>query len=116
MMPLLFSHQGFHTTPTTRFALRAVRGSRKHSCTLHLYPILPTQLFTDPYGLAHHHASYTFKLLGGGDLKALMFAPAASRPSGLLLDVNIPKGVYIMDQDQGEGENKEFSIELPLHA
>ena len=42
-----------------------------------------------------------------------MFAPAASRPSVLLPDVNIPEDVNIMDQDQGEDE---FSIELPLHA
>jgi hypothetical protein len=82
--------KGFHTTSTTRFALR---GSRAHSCTLHLYLTLPAELFADPYELAHRHASYTFERLGGGDLEAPVFAPAASGPSALLLDVNIPEGV-----------------------
>jgi hypothetical protein len=103
--------KGFHTTSTTRFALR---GSRPHSCTLHLYLTLPAQLFADPYELAHRHASYTFERLGGGDLEAPVFAPAASGPSALLLDVNIPEGVDKVDQDQGDGN--EFSIEVPLHA
>ena len=44
-----------------------------------------------------------------------MFAPAASGPSGLLLDVNIPEDVGQMDPDQGNDGNV-FSIEVPLHA
>ena len=103
--------KGFHTTSTTRFALR---GSRPHFCTLHLYLTLPAQLFADPYELAHRHASYTFERLGGGDLEAPVFAPAASGPSGLLLDVKILEGVDQVDEDQGDGN--EFSIEVPLHA
>ena len=101
----------FHTTSTTRFALR---GSCTHSYTLHLYFTLPAQLFVDPYELAHRHASYTFEHLDGGDLEAPVFAPAASGPSGLLLDMNIPEGVDNVDQDQGE--DNVFSIEVPLHA
>src|SRR6266849_4142462 len=89
--------KGFHTTSTTRFALR---GSRANSCTLHLYLTLPAQLFADPYELAHRHASYTFERFGGGNLEAPGFAPGASGPSALLLDVNIPEGVDNMDQDQ----------------
>ncbi|KAF8502383.1 PIG-X [Russula emetica] len=107
--------KGFHTTSTTRFALR---GSRAHarSCTLHLYLTLPAQLFADPNELAHRHASYTFERFGGGNLEAPVFAPAASGPSALLLDVNIPEGVVDnVDQDEG-GDGNEFSIEVPLHA
>ena len=100
--------KGFHTTSTTRFA---VRGSRAHSCTLHLYLTLPAELFADPNELAHRHASYAFERLGGGDLEAPVFAPAASGPSALLLDVNIPEG-----QDQDQGDDNVFSIEVPLHA
>ena len=103
--------KGFHTTSTTRFALR---GSRARSCTLRLYLTLPAQLFADPYELAHRHASYAFERLGGGDLEAPVFAPAASGPSTLLLDVNIPEGVDKVDEEQGDGN--EFSIEVPLHA
>lgn len=111
--------KGFHTTSTTRLALR---GSRADSCTLHLYLTLPAELFADPYELAHRHASYTFERFGGGDLEAPVFAPSASGPSALLLDVNIPKGADNMDQDQGggegvgEGDGNVFSIEVPLHA
>jgi hypothetical protein len=105
--------KGFHTTSTTRFALR---GSRAHSCTLHLYLTLPAELFADPYELAHRHASYTFERLGGGDLEAPVFAPAAGGPSALLLDVSIPEGGDNMDQDQDQGDGNVFSIEVPLHA
>ena len=105
--------KGFHTTSTTRFALR---GSRAHSCTLHLYLTLPAQLFADPYELAHRHASYKFERFGGGNLEAPVFAPAASGPSALLLDVNIPEGVDNVDQDQGQVDGNVFSIEVPLHA
>lgn len=103
--------KGFHTTSTTRFALR---GSRVHSCTLHLYLTLPTELFADPYELAHRHTSYAFERFGGGDLEAPVFAPAAGGPSALLLDVNVPEGGDDKDQDQGDGNV--FSIEVPLHA
>ena len=105
--------KGFHTTSTTRFALH---GSRAHSCTLHLYLTLPAELFADPYELAHRRASYTFERLGGGDLEAPVFAPAAGGPSALLLDVNIPEGVDNMGQDQDQGDGTAFSIEVPLHA
>jgi hypothetical protein len=101
--------KGFHTTSTTRFALR---GPRPHSCTLHLYFTLPAQLFADPYELAHRRASYTFERFGGGNLEAPVFAPAANRPSALLLDMIIPEGVDKMDQ----GSGNVFSIEVPLHA
>lgn len=103
--------KGFHTTSTTRFALRA---SRAHSCTLHLYLTLPAELFADPYELAHRQASYTFERFGGGNLEAPVFAPAANGLSALLLDVNIPEGIDNADQDQGDGNV--FSIEVPLHA
>lgn len=105
--------KGFHTTSTTRFALR---GTRAHSCTLHLYLTLPAELFADPYELAHRHASYTFERFGGGDLEAPVFAPAAGGPSTLLLDVNVPEGVDYKDRDQDQGDGNVFSIEVPLHA
>ncbi len=105
--------KGFHTTSTTRFALR---GSRAHSCTLHLYLTLPAELFADPNELAHRRASYTFERFGGGDLEAPVFAPTTSGPSALLLDVNIPEGVDNMDQDQDQGDGNVFSIDVPLHA
>ena len=41
---------GFHTSSTTHLLLH---GSRAHSCTLHLYFVLPAQLFADPYELDH---------------------------------------------------------------
>lgn len=102
--------KGFHTTSTTRFALR---GSRARSCTLHLYITLPAELFADPYELAHRRASYTFERFGAGDLEAPVFASAAGGPSALLLDVYIPDK---MDQDQGEGDANVLSVEVPLHA
>jgi hypothetical protein len=105
--------KGFHTTSTTRFTLR---GSRAHSCTLHLYLTLPAELFADPYELAHRHASYTFERLGGGDLEAPVFAPAVSGPSALLLDVNILEGVNNMGQDQDQGDDNVFNIKVPLHV
>jgi hypothetical protein len=101
--------KGFHTTSTTRLALR---GSRPHSCTLHLYLTLPAQFFADPYELAHRRASYTFERFGGGNLEAPVFAPAASGPSALLLDLIVPEGVDDMDQ----GDGNVFSIDVPLHA
>src|SRR5258708_37781255 len=103
--------KGFHTTSTTRFALR---GTRPHSCTLHLYLTLPAQLFADPHELAHRRTSYTFERFGGGNLEAPVFVPAAGGPSALLLDVNIPEGMNTKDQSQGDGHV--FSIEVPLHA
>jgi hypothetical protein len=45
-----------------------------------------------------------------------VFAPAASGPSALLLDVNIPEGVDNMGQYQNQGDDNVFSIEVPLHA
>jgi hypothetical protein len=45
-----------------------------------------------------------------------VFAPAANGPSALLLDVNIPEGVDNMDQDQDQGDDNAFSIEVPLQA
>lgn len=101
--------KGFHTTSTTRFA---VRGSRSHSCTLHLHFRLPAQLFVDPYELAHRQASYTFERFGGGNLEAPVFAPAAGGPSTLLLDLIIPESVDNVDQ----GDDNVFSVEVPLHA
>jgi hypothetical protein len=100
--------KGFHTTSTTRFALR---GPHAHPCTLHLYLTLPAGLFADPHELAHRHASYTFERFGGGDLEAPVFAPAAGGPSALLLDVNIPE-----DRDRDQGDDNVFNIEVPLHA
>ena len=101
--------KGFHTTSTTRFALR---NSRSHSCTLHLQFTLPAQLFVDPYELAHRRASYTFERFGGGNLEAPVFAPAASGPTKLLLDLIIPEGVCNTDQSDGNM----FSVEVPMHA
>lgn len=103
--------KGFHTTSTTRFALR---GSRADSCTLHLYLTLPAELFADPNELAHRRASYTFERIGGGNLEAPAFAPAAGGPSALLLDVNIPEGVDNVNRDQDDGNV--FGIDVPLHA
>jgi hypothetical protein len=45
-----------------------------------------------------------------------VFAPAASGPSALLPDVNIPEGVDDMGRDQDQGDGNVFSIEVPLHA
>jgi len=100
--------KGFHTTSTTRIA---VRGSRPGSCTLHLYFTLPAQIFADPYELAHRHASYTFERFGGGNLEAPVFAPGAGGPSGLLLDLIIPEGGDVAQVDRNT-----LSIEIPLHA
>ena len=101
--------QGFHTSSTTRLVLR---GSRPHSCTLHLYFELPAQLFADPYELDHRRGLYTFERFGGGNLEAPVFAPGAGGPSGLLLDVTVP--------GDGGGESRDdgdiLSIEVPLHA
>jgi hypothetical protein len=83
---------------------------------LYLYLTLLAELFADPYELAHRHASYAFERFGGGNSEAPVFAPAASGPSVLLLDVNIPEGVDNMDQDQDQGNGNVFSIEVPLHA
>ena len=43
-----------------------------------------------------------------------MFAPAASGPPALLLDVNNPEGIDKVNQDHIDGNV--FSIEVPLHA
>jgi len=94
---------GFHTTSTTHIALR---GSRPRSCTLHLYFVLPAQLFADPYELAHRREYYTFERFGGGNLEAPVFAPGAGGPSGLLLDLIVPE---IRD-------GSILDIEVPLHA
>lgn len=104
---ILTPAKGFHTTSTTRLALR---GSGSRSCTLHLYFSLPTQLFADPYELAHRRASYAFERLGGGNLEAPAFAPGAGGPSGLLLDVVVPDAV---DLDEGIVE---IDVDVPLHA
>jgi PIG-X / PBN1 len=105
----LIPTKGFHTSSTTRI----LRGSSyPHSCTLHLYFDLPAQLFADPYELGHRRGSYTFERFGGGNLEAPVFAPGAGGPSGLLLDVTVPRG--------GGGESPDdkdmLSIEVPLHA
>lgn len=103
--------KGFHSTSTTRFALR---DPRPHSCTLHLYFTLPAQLFVDPYELAHRRASYMFERFGGGNLEAPVFASTVSGPSALLLDLIIPEDVDKVEMNQGSGNV--FSIEVPLHA
>lgn len=102
---ILTPAKGLHTTSTTRLALR---GSRRRSCTLHLYFSLPTQLFADPYELAHRRASYAFERFGGGNLEAPVFAAGAGGPSGLLLDV-----VVVPVADEGIVE---IEVEVPLHA
>jgi hypothetical protein len=101
--------RGFHTTSTTRLALR---GSRAHSCRLHVYFDLPAQLFADPYELDHRRGSYTFERFGGGNLEAPVFAPGAGGPSGLLLNVTISEG----DGGGSRDDNDILSIEVPLHA
>ncbi|KAN0138409.1 PIG-X / PBN1 domain containing protein [Lactarius tabidus] len=101
--------RGFHTTLTTHLALR---GSRAHSCRLHLYFDLPAQLFADPYELDHRRGSYTFERFGGGNLEAPVFAPGAGVPSGLLLNVTVPEG----DGGESREDNKILSVEVPLHA
>ena len=95
--------RGFHTSSTTRVN---IRGSLRHSCTLHLYFDLPAQLFADPYELDHRRGSYAFEYFSAGNLEAPVFAPGAGGPSGLLLDVTVPEGE----------DNDILSIEVPLHA
>lgn len=109
--------QGLHTTSTTCLSLHRGDRSLSSSCTLHLYFALPTQLFADPYELAHRRASYGFERFGGGDLEAPAFAPGAGAdaPAGLLLDLVIAGGIA------GEGEddrtrNSVIQIDVPLHA
>ncbi|KAI9507423.1 PIG-X [Russula earlei] len=103
--------KGFHTTSTTRFAIRS---PRPRSCTLYLYFTLPAQLFVDPYELAHRRAYYTFERFGGGNLEAPVFAHGAGGPSGLLLDVIVPESVN--DDEADEGDGRTLSVEVPLHA
>jgi len=109
--------KGFHTTSTTRLALQH-RGNRpRSSCTLHLYFTLPTQLFADPYELAHRSASYTFERFGGGNLEAPVFAPGAGAdaPAGLLLDLVVPGGIAGEGEDGGT-RSSVIQIDVPLHA
>ena len=116
--------KGLHTTSTTRLALH--RGDRRRSpCTLHLYFTLPTQLFADPYELAHRGESYRFERFGGGNLEAPVFAPGAGAdaPSGLLLDLIVPEGGEAVDDvgiggdGDGDGEDgRVVQIDVPLHA
>jgi hypothetical protein len=119
---ILTPTKGLHTTSTTRLALH--RGDRRRSpCTLHLYFTLPTQLFADPYELAHRRESYRFERFGGGNLEAPVFAPGAGAdaPSGLLLDLIVPEGGEAADDvgigGEGEGEDGSvIQIDVPLHA
>ena len=99
--------RGFHASSTTHLLLR---GSRIHSCTLHLYFDLPAQLFVDPYELDHRRGSYTFERFGAGNLEAPVFAPGAGGPSGLLLNVTVPEG------GESHEDDDILSIEVPLHA
>ncbi|KAF8264177.1 PIG-X [Lactarius quietus] len=101
--------RGFHTSSTTRLV---IRGSRTHSCTLHLYFDLPVQLFVDPYELDHRRGSYTFERFGAGNLEAPVFAPGAGGPSGLLLDVTVPE----VGGGENHNDNDILNIEVPLHA
>ncbi|KAF8273868.1 PIG-X [Lactarius quietus] len=101
--------KGFHTSSTTHLV---IRGSRTHSCALHLYFDLPAQLFADPYELDHRRGSYTFERFNPGNLEAPVFAPGAGGPSGLLLDVIVPEG----DRGESREDNNILSIEVPLHA
>ena len=110
---ILTPAKGLHTTSTTRLALR---GSGPRSCTLHLYFSLPTQLFADPYELAHRRASYAFERFGGGNLEAPVFAPGAGGgPSGLLLDVVVVPVNAVYDSDSDSG-TVEIDVDVPLHA
>ncbi|KAI0267131.1 PIG-X [Gloeopeniophorella convolvens] len=93
--------QSFHTTSTTRIALR---GTRARGCGLRLHFALPAQLFADPFELQHRAAAYTFERFGTGNLEAPVFAPGAGGPSALLLDVTSPEG------------ETEIEVEVPLHA
>ena len=119
---ILTPTKGLHTTSTTRLAVH--RGDRRRSsCTLHLYFTLPTQLFADPYELAHRRESYRFERFGGGNLEAPVFAPGAGggAPSGLLLDLIVPEGGEGVDDvgfgGEGEGEDGSvIQIDVPLHA
>ncbi len=117
---ILTPAKGLHTTSSTRLALR---GPHPRRCTLHLYFALPTQLFADPYELAHRRASYAFERFGGGDLEAPVFAPGAGGggPSGLLLDVLVPERIVSDDDGIGRGEGSSSSssiveVDVPLHA
>jgi hypothetical protein len=105
---ILNPEKGLHTTSITRLALR---GSGARLCTLHLYFSLPTQLFADPYELAHRRAYYAFEHFGGGNLEAPVFAPGAGGPSGLLLDVIIPEDVDVHGDEKAIVE-----VDVPLHA
>ena len=100
---------GFYTSSTTHLLLH---GSRAHSCTLHLYFVLPAQLFADPHELDHRRGFYTLERLGAGNLEAPVLAPGVGGPSGLLLNVTAPEG------DGGESHEDDgiLSIEVPLHA
>ena len=122
---ILTPAKGLHTTSSTRLALR---GPHPRRCTLHLYFALPTQLFADPYELAHRRASYAFERFGGGDLEAPVFAPGAGAggPSGLLLDVLVPVRIVGDDDGIGRGEGSGggsgsgngsiVEVDVPLHA
>ena len=113
---ILAPTKGLHTTSTTRLALH--HGDRpRSSCTLHLYFTLPTQLFVDPYELAHRRESYRFERFGGGNLEAPVFAPGAGAdaPAGLLLDLIIPGGEGPEGED-GSTWSSVIQIDVPLHA
>jgi hypothetical protein len=60
----------------------------------------------------HRHEFYTFERFSVGNLEALVFAPGAAGPSGLLLDVIVPEG----GGGESHNDNDILNIEVPLLA
>jgi GPI mannosyltransferase 1 subunit X len=106
-MPLSSSlslNDGFHRTSTTHISSST---PSKH-CSFHLSFTLPPLIFIDPYELAHHARSYTFRHWGTANLELPVHAVSPTN-SVLLLNLTVPQ------KTTNQLNNWNIEINVPLH-
>jgi len=107
---------GFHPTSTTHITFP--NSDLFSNCSLRLYFSFPPLILVDPYELAHHMRSYTFKHWGTANLELPVHA-VLQRNSVLLLSVKVSLGQDLrtsggLSQEVGEAELG-LDIKVPLH-
>jgi hypothetical protein len=105
---------GFHPTSSTNIIFNNRTQVFSSNCTLHLYFTLPPLIFVDPYELAHHAQSYTFKHWGTANLELPVHA-VPQNDSMLLINLKTPLDDDLRPHPEAGESDVGIEVKVPLH-